>query len=109
MALVIGVMRIVAHRGPADSNRVSTTDRTKHNCLGLRRMPSEKCPVRNSELFFKIFFITLFSSITFPMLSQKSPIPSPHSPTHLYWLVLCQLDTAGVIIEKEASVEEMPP
>jgi hypothetical protein len=27
----------------------------------------------------------------------------------LYWLVLCQLDTAGVITEKEASVEEMPP
>jgi hypothetical protein len=29
--------------------------------------------------------------------------------THLYWLVLCQLDTAGVITEKGASVEEMPP
>jgi hypothetical protein len=28
---------------------------------------------------------------------------------HLYWLVLCQLDTAGVITEKGASVEEMPP
>ena len=27
----------------------------------------------------------------------------------LYWLVLCQLDTAGVIAEKGASVEEMPP
>jgi hypothetical protein len=26
----------------------------------------------------------------------------------LYWLVLCQLDT-GVITEKGASVEEMPP
>jgi hypothetical protein len=25
------------------------------------------------------------------------------------WLVLCQLDTAGVITEKGASVEEMPP
>jgi hypothetical protein len=31
-------------------------------------------------------------------------------PTNLlYWLVLCQLDTAGVITEKGASVEEMPP
>jgi hypothetical protein len=30
-------------------------------------------------------------------------------PTLLYWLVLCQLDTAGVITEKGASVEEMPP
>jgi hypothetical protein len=27
----------------------------------------------------------------------------------LCWLVLCQLDTAGVITEKGASVEEMPP
>jgi hypothetical protein len=27
----------------------------------------------------------------------------------LYWLVLCQLDTAGVITKKGASVEEMPP
>jgi hypothetical protein len=29
--------------------------------------------------------------------------------TYLYWLVLCQLDTAGVITEKRASVEEIPP
>jgi hypothetical protein len=29
--------------------------------------------------------------------------------TGLYWLVLYQLDTAGVITEKGASVEEMPP
>jgi hypothetical protein len=45
-------------------------------------------------LFFNIFYY-VFSSIIFPMLSQKSPIPSPHSPTHpfplfgpgipLYW------------------------
>jgi hypothetical protein len=28
---------------------------------------------------------------------------------YMYWLVLCQLDTAGVITEKGASVEEMPP
>jgi hypothetical protein len=27
----------------------------------------------------------------------------------LYWLVLCQLDTAVVTTEKGASVEEMPP
>jgi hypothetical protein len=30
-------------------------------------------------------------------------------PSLFYWLVLCQLDTAGVITEKGASVEEMPP
>jgi hypothetical protein len=34
-------------------------------------------------------------------------IKSP--PIHVYWLVLCQLDIAGVITEKEASVEDMPP
>jgi hypothetical protein len=27
---------------------------------------------------------------------------------YMYWLVLCQLDTAGIITEKGASVEEMP-
>jgi hypothetical protein len=27
----------------------------------------------------------------------------------LYWLVLCQLDIAGVITEKGASVGEVPP
>jgi hypothetical protein len=31
------------------------------------------------------------------------------STSFLYWLGLCQLDTAGVITEKGASVEEMPP
>jgi hypothetical protein len=33
-----------------------------------------------------------------------------HRELHIvYWLVLCQLNTAGVITEKGASVEEMPP
>jgi hypothetical protein len=32
-----------------------------------------------------------------------------HLSVYMYWLVLCQLDTAGVITEKGASVEEMPP
>jgi hypothetical protein len=36
-----------------------------------------------------------------PALDRDSPM--------VYWLVLCQLDTAGVITEKGASVEEMPP
>jgi hypothetical protein len=34
---------------------------------------------------------------------------SSFSKRVVYWLVLCQLDTAGVITEKGASVEEMPP
>jgi hypothetical protein len=39
-------------------------------------------------LIFNIFYYVL-SSITFPMLSQKSPITSPHFPTHpfpFFWL-----------------------
>jgi hypothetical protein len=52
-------------------------------------------PPFSSHNFF-VYFYYVFSSITFPMLSQKSPIPSPtHSLTHpfplfgpgvpLYW------------------------
>jgi hypothetical protein len=33
----------------------------------------------------------------------------PQLRRYQYWLVLYQLDTAGVITEKGASVEEMPP
>jgi hypothetical protein len=32
-----------------------------------------------------------------------------HPKTKVYWLVLCQLDTSGVITEKGVSVGEMPP
>ena len=39
----------------------------------------------------------------------KSVANLPSQYWGLYWLVLCQLDTAGVIPEKGASVEEMPP
>jgi hypothetical protein len=42
--------------------------------------------------------------VTQPGISQTDM-----DPTHVYWLVLCQLDTAGDITEKGASVEEMPP
>jgi hypothetical protein len=52
-------------------------------------------PKEETKSNFLIFFYYIFSSITFPMLSQKSPIPSPHFPTHpfpffgpgvpLYW------------------------
>jgi hypothetical protein len=47
----------------------------------------------------------------FPFASNY-PKPSSMSVVDvdgLYWLILCQLDTAGVITEKGASVEEMPP
>jgi hypothetical protein len=46
---------------------------------------------RKAELgflfFFLFFFYYIFSSITFPMLSQKSPPPTP-LPTHSYFLTL---------------------
>ena len=42
-------------------------------------------------------------------LTFSSLFPVSLLPWVLYWLVLCQLDTAGVITEKGASVEEMPP
>jgi hypothetical protein len=41
--------------------------------------------------FKKIFLYYVFSSITFPMLSQKSPIPFPPPtplPTHSHFLAL---------------------
>jgi hypothetical protein len=53
---------------------------------------------------------------------QTALNPKPENPGHsdktkskdekyrrVYWLVLCQFDTAGFITEKVASVEEMPP
>ena len=40
---------------------------------------------------------------------QLTQIPELPDTKPLYWLVLCQLDTAGVITEKGASFEEMPP
>ena len=44
-------------------------------------------------------------------LPQRAAEPAKERKIYcsLYWLVLCQLDTAGVITEKGASVEEMPP
>jgi hypothetical protein len=43
------------------------------------------------------------------MYSLIMDISSKVRNTQVYWLVLCQLDTAEVITEKGASVEEMPP
>jgi hypothetical protein len=43
------------------------------------------------------------------VINDLCPPPRNITICMLYWLVLCQLDTAGVITEKGASVEEMPP
>jgi hypothetical protein len=48
-------------------------------------------PYGSYTLFFSlIFFYYVFSSITFPMLSQKPPTPSPPTslPTHSHFLAL---------------------
>ena len=71
------------------------------------------------------YYLSLFPSLSvsfflFPYFSLSlSSQSGPSSPGDgllilgaaigLYWLVLCQLDTAGVITGKGASVEEMPP
>jgi hypothetical protein len=41
--------------------------------------------------------------------TSKTIIMAESNSRFLYWLVLCQLDAAGVITEKRASVEEVPP
>jgi hypothetical protein len=63
--------------------------------------------------------LNLISCFTFPNflsyvkhhrdISSPSSSSSSSSSSSLYWLVLYQLDTAGVTTEKGASVEEMPP
>jgi hypothetical protein len=44
----------------------------------------------------------------FTVHHQRKPRQELKQDT-VYWLVLCQLDTAEVITEKGAPVEEMPP
>jgi hypothetical protein len=48
-------------------------------------------------------------AISLLVIHPKDPIFYHKDTGHLYWLVLCLPDTAGVITEKGASVEEMPP
>jgi hypothetical protein len=60
------------------------------SCTAIRRSSGQaprSLPRSTISFFFLSFFFFnifcyVFSSITFPMLSQKSPIPSPHFPTH---------------------------
>jgi hypothetical protein len=50
-------------------------------------------------------------SVLFKIICNRTQYPHMLrvSGWWVYWLVLCQLDTAGVITEKGVSVEEMPP
>jgi hypothetical protein len=54
-----------------------------------RRIYIRILPVICSFFLMYTFFYYVFSSITFPMLSQKSPTPSPAPlPTHSHFLAL---------------------
>jgi hypothetical protein len=44
-----------------------------------------------------------------PLIELLTSIVVSLASYSLYWLVSCQLDTAGVITEKGASVGEVPP
>jgi hypothetical protein len=55
----------------------------------------------------KLFFLPQEVVRMEEMLTNSFQAPNDTYP--VYWLVLCQLDKAGVITEKGASVEEMPP
>jgi hypothetical protein len=55
---------------------------------------------------FAVVFVCLFVLSFYWLLCLKLRL---RSALDVYWLVLCQLDTAGVTTEKGASVEEMPP
>jgi hypothetical protein len=53
-------------------------------------------PISAGTFFFLIFFYYIFSSITFPMLSKKSPIPSPPSlPTHSHFFLALAFPCTG--------------
>jgi hypothetical protein len=68
----------------------------------------------STSLFIRILIILFHGSIIMGLLNLNylhcflSDFMCKHSHM-VYWLVLCQLGTAGVITEKGASVEEMPP
>jgi hypothetical protein len=57
------------------------------NC-NLCRLFNPKGLLISALLFLNIFYYYVFSSITFRMLSQKSPIPSPplpYPPIPIFW------------------------
>jgi hypothetical protein len=64
--------------------------------MGTQRKTEKKVRVSFWFLVFVCLFVCLFVCFSRQGFS-------------VYWLVLCQLDTAGVITVNGASVEEMPP
>jgi hypothetical protein len=61
------------------------------------------------EMLVPHFYLNNLNESIFNINMEKLFVGLYKMSAHLYWIVLCQLDTAGVITEKGASVEEMPP
>jgi hypothetical protein len=73
-------------RSILETTRSILRDKAFKNCLEI--LWCEKKKLIWVTIFFYIFYY-VFSSITFPMLSQKSPIPSPpplpYPPIPTFW------------------------
>jgi hypothetical protein len=54
-------------------------------------------------------YIVLLGKHVWFLMKDRNVVTEQYRSWGVYWLVLCQLDTAGVITEKGSSVEEMPP
>jgi hypothetical protein len=84
----------------------------KGSSIGICEMDSKQAALRGSRLsavkslqaFWEYYWWRKLGLYTFPLV-----IVSKLLLKGVYWLVLCQLDTAGNITKKGASVEEMPP
>jgi hypothetical protein len=89
----------------------STFQRQQENPNTRNEKSSFECCSGLSQRLLKHYRLFLLPLVASPEMEVKSLLlkTSHTSGTGLYWLVLCQLDTAGVITEKGASVEEMPP
>jgi hypothetical protein len=86
----------------SDYERATAKFYQSHESLGQVIISSGPCVVffLNINIYFFPFFHYVFSSITFPMLSQKSPIPSPPTslPTQSHFLALAFPCTGAYIV-----------
>ena len=69
-------------------------------------------PLRRGMSIHKVELITFTKALELVAIKKINTHMNDRyafATAHMYWLVLCQLDTVGVLTEKGASVEEMPP